>query len=121
MLISLPASPTEIQWLVSTRINADSRLPSQYNFLKQLDFAVEREYPGKTIGHYRVGTVRMQVIQIGTGTHDLTELRESAPARGSSGVIGGQVSRDDVRGQPRYHRAKISAAPQVGGLIDNLG
>src|SRR5216684_1585874 len=63
----------------------------------------------------------MQVIQIGTGTHDQTEFRESAPARGSSGAIGGQISRDDVRGQPRYHRAKISTAPQVGGLIDNLG
>src|SRR6266852_5732733 len=62
----------------------------------------------------------MQVIQIGAGSYDLAELCKSAPADGSSSSVGRQISRNNVRGQPRYQRAKISSAPQVGSLIDDL-
>src|SRR5260370_26053894 len=62
----------------------------------------------------------MQVIQIGAGSYDWVEFCRSAPAGGSSSSVGRQISRNNVRGQPRYQRAKISSAPQVGGLIDDL-
>src|SRR5258708_30083621 len=62
----------------------------------------------------------MQVIQIGAGSYDLAELCKSAPAGGSSSSVGRQISRNNVRSQPRYQRAKISSAPQLGSLIDDL-
>src|ERR1700693_3585617 len=60
----------------------------------------------------------MQVIQIGARLDDETKLLERAASLGQPGFVGRQIPGNNQRSPWRLLR-EDSAAPQVGGLVDD--
>src|ERR1700730_9163470 len=60
----------------------------------------------------------MQVIQIGARLDDETKLLEGAASLGQPGFVGRQIPGNN-QGSPWRLLREDSAAPQVGGLVDD--
>jgi hypothetical protein len=62
-------------------------------------------------------TRRVEVVQVGTGPHDLHELCKGAASFRQPGFVRRQVTGDDVR-RAGHHRAEVPASAQVRCLVD---
>jgi len=60
------------------------------------------------------------MIQVHPATHDLDELVKRTASDRATALVGRQVARQDFRG-PGDEGAEISAADEVGGLVNDLG